>query len=306
MKRLITAVFAAALSLALIAAIPARAQERGKPGSSGAGSGGGAVSRPSGGGGGGGGGRTAVPRGSGGSMGAPSGGSSGSGGGGHVVSAPASGGRTGGDRAIRRSEGGSGSSEGGPVYARPRGTHPVTGQAVQRPAGRPAPGSSYYVPGYGYYGYGYSPGFGYYPGYWGFGLGFGYYDPYWWGGYSYDPWYGGYGYGGYNYGGYGYGGYGPYSGYGYGSGGYGRVAYATGGVRLKVKPNEAEVYVDGYYMGNVDQYDGIFQRLDLESGPHRIEVRMKGYQPLVFEVRVQPGRTITYQGELRPLQPPPQ
>src|SRR6185312_3885852 len=32
-------------------------------------------------------------------------------------------------------------------------------------------------------------------------------------------------------------------------------------VRIEVSPNDAEVYVDGYYAGIVDDFDGVFQRL---------------------------------------------
>ena len=74
-----------------------------------------------------------------------------------------------------------------------------------------------------------------------------------------------------------------------------------GSVRLKVKPRDASVFVDGYFAGQVDDFDGVFQRLILDSGPHRIEVSLEGYEPLSFEVRVPPDRTITYEGELRRL-----
>jgi hypothetical protein len=124
---------------------------------------------------------------------------------------------------------------------------------------------------------------------------------------SYYPWgYGGYGFGGY-YGGY-YdpwfygGGYGPYGGYygPYGYPGYYVSSGYEGAVRLKVKPREASVFVDGYFAGQVDEFDGVFQRLRVEPGPHRIEIRADGYEPLSFEIRVQPGRTVNYSGELRP------
>ena len=89
-------------------------------------------------------------------------------------------------------------------------------------------------------------------------------------GFFWDPWWGyGYPYGGYGYG-HGYGlGYG--SGYGYGYGGYGAYQGPTyqiyGGLRLKVKPREAEVFVDGYFAGVVDDFDGAFQQLNLDVGP---------------------------------------
>jgi hypothetical protein len=66
-----------------------------------------------------------------------------------------------------------------------------------------------------------------------------------------------------------------------------------------MKPTEAAVYVDGYYAGIVDDYDGIFQALRLEAGPHRIEVQEPGYAPLVVDVRIDPGRTVTYRGALK-------
>ena len=65
-----------------------------------------------------------------------------------------------------------------------------------------------------------------------------------------------------------------------------------------MKPRQAEVYVDGYFAGAVDDYDGAFQRLRLDAGPHRIEVRLDGYDPLEFDVRILPGRTVTYRGEM--------
>jgi hypothetical protein len=49
----------------------------------------------------------------------------------------------------------------------------------------------------------------------------------------------------------------------------------------------------------VDEFDGLFQRLHIDSGPHRIEIRQDGYEPLTFEVRIQPDRTVTYEGELQ-------
>lgn len=166
-----------------------------------------------------------------------------------------------------------------PTWARPRQGRPVSGHAAGRtspPPPRHGRGTDYY-PGsywdyYGFYGLGYySPYYRpyYVPGY-GLGLGF-------W----YDPWAT------------------PYS---YGSGYYGyRQHYSTfdqGSLRLKVKPRHAKVYVDGYFVGVVDSFDGIFQKLTLASGGHRVEVRSDGYAPLQFDVLVTTGETVTYEGRL--------
>ncbi len=178
-----------------------------------------------------------------------------------------------------------------PQYSRSRGGQPAVGTAVPR-GNQPIlrQGGGYYY----YGGYPYDPyrslGYGYgYPYFGSFGLGLFAYNPYWWGYPTYGTPYG------YGYGGYGYGGYGADSGYGYGGGQYADA----GALRLKVKPRQAQVYVDGYFVGVVDQFDGIFQRLHLDSGGHRIEVRLEGYKTLSFDVLIPPGETITYKGDLR-------
>ena len=79
-------------------------------------------------------------------------------------------------------------------------------------------------------------------------------------------------------------------------------SYEDGALRLKVKPRDASVFVDGYFAGQVDSFDGVFQRLRLEPGPHRIEISADGYETLTFEIRVLPDRTTTYNGELDRIQ----
>lgn len=86
--------------------------------------------------------------------------------------------------------------------------------------------------------------------------------------------------------------YGDYGGYGFG--------YPTGELRLDVSPQQAEVYVDGYYAGQVDDFDGFAQGLRLEEGPYHIEIMADGYEPLAFDVRIQRGRRISYAGDLMP------
>jgi hypothetical protein len=41
-----------------------------------------------------------------------------------------------------------------------------------------------------------------------------------------------------------------------------------GSLRLQVAPKSAEVFVDGYLMGLVDDFDSMFQRLHLDAGEH--------------------------------------
>jgi len=156
------------------------------------------------------------------------------------------GGGGGGHTAVSRGSGGPG----------PSGAH--AGTAVPRQG--PPPGSY----GHGHYQH------GYYGGHYGYGY------PYFYGGFYYPPfvsfygwypysfgWYGGYwgGWGGYPY-------YGPYWG----------PYDNTASVRLQVTPRDAEVYVDGYYAGVVDDFDGTFQRLRLLPGAHEVTIWMAGYR----------------------------
>ena len=70
-------------------------------------------------------------------------------------------------------------------------------------------------------------------------------------------------------------------------------------MRITDAPPDAQVFVDGYYMGIVDDFDGLTQHLNLTAGPHQIEIRAAGYQPIAFNVNVQPGRTITYRAPIQ-------
>ena len=120
-----------------------------------------------------------------------------------------------------------------------------------------------------------------------------------WGlGYIWDPfWFGpGYGFGGpWGYGDPGYGGGGGYAG---GDPDDDEVE-GQGALRIRVKPREAKVLVDGTFAGTVDDFDGNFQKLRLDEGAHKVELQADGYEPLRFDVLIVDGQTVTYNGKLR-------
>jgi len=116
---------------------------------------------------------------------------------------------------------------------------------------------------------------------------YGYYDPWYMG--MYDPYYGS-----------------SYSSYGGGGGGYSSSRSSsgpsdpTGSVRVKVKPAQAEVYLDGTRMGRVDDYDGLTGgHLAASAGVHQLEFRADGYAPTTTTVTVEPGKTVTARASMK-------
>jgi PEGA domain-containing protein len=78
---------------------------------------------------------------------------------------------------------------------------------------------------------------------------------------------------------------------------------AAGGVSFDIRPADAEIYVDGEFVGETGDFAPTMQPLTLYAGRHRIEVRAPGYVPLVFDADVVSGQVIPYQGALQPLRP---
>ena len=81
------------------------------------------------------------------------------------------------------------------------------------------------------------------------------------------------------------------------------ASYAEADVRIVVKPREASVYVDGYYAGKVDDFDGTFQRLHVEPGQHEIAIYLKGYRTIHQQLYLHTGKTTKIEGSLELLDP---
>lgn len=135
-------------------------------------------------------------------------------------------------------------------------------------------GGRYYYPGYRYRPWGW--GWGGWGG-WGWG----------WGGYwGYSPaWYGGYGYGA------------PYAPYGY-------VTYAPGEwavVDTDVSPDEAQVFLDGRFVGTADDFDGFPDYLYLKPGKYTLEFRLEGFETQSIDVDVRAGVKIDVGNKLKKI-----
>jgi hypothetical protein len=74
-------------------------------------------------------------------------------------------------------------------------------------------------------------------------------------------------------------------------------------MRIVVMPKEAEVFVDGYHAGTVDDFDGVFQRLHLIPGEHEIAIYLDGYRTIREQLYVGPGSTRTLERQMEKLSP---
>ncbi|MEE2775549.1 MAG: PEGA domain-containing protein [Acidobacteriota bacterium] len=219
--------------------------------------------------------RSAVSRSGGGS----SGGGGGRGGGGGSISSSGSSGGSSVSGGSHRSTGRGRSATARDGRGSSRGPHRPTG-TYRRPGnyggGRGGGGQYYYN---GYYPY-YGGHYGYYNSFY-FGLGYGY------------PLY--YGYPGY---------YRPYAYYphvgggGRGGGDYSYSRNDLGAVSLKVKPKNAEVYVDGRYVGAAKSFDGTPRYLWLAPGRYDLTLYCPGYTNLSAEIEITPSEIVKYSLEL--------
>ena len=107
---------------------------------------------------------------------------------------------------------------------------------------------------------------------------FSYYDPFWtWSGFGY--W--------------------QYPPYPY----YGRIYDPTGAARLKITPKQTQVFVDGYFVGLADEFDGALQRLRVDAGEHELEFYLEGHRTARQPVLFRRDGTITIKHVMEPLGP---
>ena len=71
----------------------------------------------------------------------------------------------------------------------------------------------------------------------------------------------------------------------------------------QIQPRHAEVFIDGHFVGLVDDFDGWAQRLNVAPGEHELTVYLKGYQTYRENVLFRPGATLRLAHVLQPLAP---
>jgi hypothetical protein len=83
-----------------------------------------------------------------------------------------------------------------------------------------------------------------------------------------------------------------------------RALVLRGGLVLETLPDDAQVFVDGYFVGAVEEFGLHGRPMDIPAGPHRIELRAPGYETLSFSVLIEPNQILRYRGDLQSVSPP--
>ncbi len=182
-----------------------------------------------------------------------------------------SGGTSSGGQSASPGSGSSSGSTGGGWTAQPRSSSPGGGRGEWHDRGSRGGDHGHGGHGGGHYGYGR-----------------GYYGPY------SNPWWGWWGWG------WGWGD--PYP-YGYGGYGYGRrYGYEDdqGALDLDIWPGDTQVWLDGQYIGTVDDFDGFPTYLWLDKGTYDLVFFRDGYQTLARQYTIYPGLTVDVGDRLVP------
>jgi len=74
---------------------------------------------------------------------------------------------------------------------------------------------------------------------------------------------------------------------------------SSGGISFEITPGNAQVYVEGQYVGLVSNFSPTAQPLTLPPGRHQVEIRLVGYQTMSFAAEVVAGQVVPYQGTLQ-------
>lgn len=71
-----------------------------------------------------------------------------------------------------------------------------------------------------------------------------------------------------------------------------------GGVSFDIDPGDADLFVDGEYVGPIGNFTPRSEPLTLTPGVHRIAVQRDGFRPMEWEVSIEPGQVIPYRGDM--------
>ena len=72
----------------------------------------------------------------------------------------------------------------------------------------------------------------------------------------------------------------------------------TSTVKIAVNPNRAAVFVDGQFVGHVDEFDGAHQGMLVAPGTHKIKVALPGYQSFETQINALPNQKVEVKTDL--------
>ncbi len=84
---------------------------------------------------------------------------------------------------------------------------------------------------------------------------------------------------------------------------YPNKACLTGRVRVLATLKEADVYIDGFFAGFVNDFDGILQYLPATPGDHAITLYKEGYRTITRHIVVTSDSTATLRARMDRLEP---
>ena len=71
-----------------------------------------------------------------------------------------------------------------------------------------------------------------------------------------------------------------------------------GGLSFEVTPGDAQLFIDGSFVGTVGSFSPTSRPLTLSAGRHHVEIRAPGYRSMTFDADVVAGQVLPYQGTL--------
>jgi hypothetical protein len=83
-----------------------------------------------------------------------------------------------------------------------------------------------------------------------------------------------------------------------GSSGYNYYYNRVGGLSFNIDPYDADVFIDGEYVGVADDFSPGQMPLTLLAGRHHVDLEAEGFGPVSFDITVVAGQVIPYSGTL--------
>ncbi len=74
----------------------------------------------------------------------------------------------------------------------------------------------------------------------------------------------------------------------------------TSEIKLEVKPDRAAVFLNGGYVGHVDEFNGPGQAMIVPAGSYDLKITLPGYLPFETQVSLRPGQKFEVKTDLIP------